>query len=86
MSTNANASHLNVSLYKRVYQELGNNGGDIPATLAGFGEEFNAQNGDGRLGERLQAMATIRILDLEASLGRARRMAQLVEQWQNQKD
>ena len=41
---------------------------------------------DGRLHERLQSMATISILDLEVSLGHARRIAQLVDQWEAWQD
>ena len=84
MSTDAN--HQTVSLFKRVNHELGNNGGDIPSTLAGFREEFNAQNGDGQLGEGLQSLATMRILDLEALLGHARRITELFDQWEARQD
>ena len=60
---------------------MGLSGGDILTTLAKRQEEFKALNVDGRLGERLRSMAAIRILDLEVSLERAKRMKELVDIW-----
>lgn len=66
-----------VSFSKRMYSSLAT--GDANTLAERFKPTFNALNHDGNLGHTLDILYDMRLMDLQASVGHARKMKDVIE-------
>lgn len=70
-----------VQFTKKIYKDLGNNWNNASRVADKYRDEFDQldQNTGGRLGETLNSLIEIRMLDLQASIRHAKRMHRLID-------